>query len=356
MKKTLILLASVGLFWACSDSDSDPTSNPDPDPTPPPPAGTAEVIINEVTYLQGQVEIFNRGNAAANINNYFLCLGPGSYVRVGDIITSGSANLLPGQFAVLNYNQTGATGGLGLYANNDGFGDANNILSFVQWGEGGSARENVAVAAGIWSAGDFIEVANNDNTSIAYDGAGNRSADWSETSSVTLGQTNVFTAPEETSSVIINEVEYLMNDQIELFNDGNIAVDLTNYWMCLGPGQYFRVGDSANTTVVLGNTTLQPGEFLVISPVNLNLSDTAGGLGLYVDNSSFGSSETIRSFVQWGDAGNARENVAVGAGIWNAGEFIPNVSAGNSIAYDGSGFAASDWSEATPSLGQANSN
>jgi hypothetical protein len=355
MKKTLMLLALAGLFVACETESDDSTYN-DPDPDPTPPAGSADIVINELTYLQGEVEVYNRGNASADISDYFLCLGPGTYVRVGDIITSGSANLQPGQFAVLNYDRSGETGGLGLYRNNAGFGDAANLVSFVQWGAAGSPRENVAADAGLWTAGDFIQVTNSEDNSIAYDGTGTASSDWAETSTVTLGQTNVVTAPEETASVIINEVEYLINDQIELYNDGTIAVDLSDYWMCLGPGMYFRVGNSANTNIVSGNTLLQPGEFLVISPINLSVPDAAGGLGLYVDNSSFGNAETIRSFVQWGNAGNARENVAVGAGIWNAGEFIPNVASGNSIAYDGSGFAASDWTEATPSLGQSNSN
>ncbi|MEM9001531.1 MAG: hypothetical protein AAGB24_14810, partial [Bacteroidota bacterium] len=60
-------------------------------------------------------------------------------------------------------------------------------------------------------------------------------------------------------------------------------------------------------------------------------------------------------FVQWGNSGNVRESVAVAAGIWNAGGYVPNVAPGSSIAYDGEGNTSDDWAEATtPTLGAAN--
>ena len=107
--------------------------------------------------------------------------------------------------------------------------------------------------------------------------------------------------------------------------------------------------------MVSGNINLAPGEFLVISPVTLTTPDDAGGLGLYANNDDFGDAANIRSFVQWGASGNARESVAVEAGIWNAGGFIPNVASGSSIAWDGDGFTANDWTEdSTPTLGSDN--
>ncbi|MEO0572073.1 MAG: hypothetical protein AAF039_10250 [Bacteroidota bacterium] len=314
----------------------------------------ASVVLNEVGYLGNYLELYNNGTAMVDVSNYFLCLGPGTYRRIGDLEVEGALQMAPGSFLNIAYDMPNATGGIGLYANNDGFGDAANILDFVQWGAAGSPRENVAVDAGIWTAGQYVAVVGSAENSIAYDGEGSSAADWSETTTTTFGSSNEFTAP-EIRSIVINEVEYLINDQIELYNNGNVTVDLSTYWMCFGPGQYFRVGDDTATNVVSGELSLEPGEFLVISPVTLSAPDDAGGLGLYANNTDFGNAENIRSFVQWGASGNFRESVAVEAGIWTAGGFVPNVASGSSIAYDGEGFTPQDWSEATtPTLGGGN--
>lgn len=314
----------------------------------------ASVILNEVGYLGNYLELYNNGNTAVDVSDYFLCLGPGTYRRVGDLEVEGELEIQPGAFLNIAYEMPNAIGGVGLYANNTGFGDPANILDFVQWGAAGSPRENVAADAGIWTAGEYVEVVGNSEYSIAYDGEGSSASDWSETTTTTFGAPNEFTAP-EVISVIINEVEYLIDDQIELYNNGNTTVDLSDYWMCFGPGQYFRIGDPAMTTVVSGNMNLEAGGFLVISPATLTAPDDAGGLGLYANNNGFGSAENIRSFVQWGASGNVRESVAVEAGIWNAGGFVPNVANGSSIAYAGEGFTADDWIEDdTPTLGEGN--
>ncbi|WP_411029575.1 hypothetical protein [Spongiimicrobium sp. 3-5] len=321
------------------------------------------ITINEVEYLGDKVELYNSGNISVDLSDYQLCLAPGTYRRVGDLPVDGDLVLAPGAFLVATYDQintpagqinnTNGTGGLGLYINNSGFGDASTIMDFVQWGASASIRENVAVTAGIWTAGDFVEVILGANNSIAFDGEGNASSDWAETTTTTFGAANEVTAP--VKSVVINEVEYLVNDEIELYNNGDITVDLASYWLCYGPGAYFRIGDAAMTNVVSGTINLAPGEFLVVSAVSLSASDTAGAIGLYNTNTNFADSTTILDFVQWGAAGNARETVAVSAGIWTAGGFVPNVPSGSSIAYDGEGEAPTDWNEdATPSLGSGN--
>ncbi len=352
MKKYLFITALMALVWSCSEDDGTTGENPNPNP----PAENVSVVLNEVAYLEGSVEILNNGNTNVDLSDYFLCLGPGTYRRIGDLTTQGDLNLAPNGFLVVNYNMPNATGGLGLYINNSDFTNAATLASFVQWGDAGNSREDVAVTAGLWSAGDFIEVSGDADNSIAFDGTGNASTDWAETTTPTLGEANIVTEPvAEVRSVIINEVEYLVNDQIELYNNGNVAVDLSNYWMCFGPGQYFRIGDAAATSIVSGNVNLAAGEFLVISPVVLSAPDDAGGLGLYANNDGFGDAVNIRSFVQWGASGNVRESVAVEAGIWNAGGFVPNVASGSSIAFDGEGNTSDDWAGTiTPTLGEAN--
>lgn len=320
------------------------------------PVQNASIILNEVAYLGDSIELYNNGNVTVDVSDYFLCLGPGTYRRIGDLQLEGDVNMEPGDFLTVAYEMPNSEGGVGLYANNAGFGDPVNIRSFVQWGAAGSPRENVAVAAGIWVDGEYVAVVGNADYSIAYDGEGISASDWSETTETTFGAANVFVAPTQSvRSIIINEVEYLVDDLIELYNNGTETVDLSTYWMCFGPGQYFRIGDAGATYVVSGSLNLAPGEFLVISPVSLQAANDAGGLGLYANNDNFGDEANIRSFVQWGASGNARESVAVAAGIWNAGGYVPNVATGSSIAYDGEGFTSSDWNEdETPTLGASN--
>lgn len=326
-------------------------------------APEASVVLNEVQYLGDQVELYNNGNITVDISDYQLCLAPGTYRRIGDLPVEGDLSLSPGSFLVVTYDQintaagqingTDATGGLGLYINNQGFGDPKYLVDFVQWGAAGSIREEVAVAAGIWTAGEYVEVIANADNSIAFDGDGNAASDWAETTTLTFGAANTVTPP--VKSVVINEVEYLVNDEIELYNNGDLAVDLADYWLCFGPGAYFRIGDDTMTNIVSGSVNLAPGDFLVVSAVSLSAADDAGAIGLYNTNTNFADSSTILDFVQWGAAGNARESVAVEAGIWNAGGFVPNVSAGSSIAYDGEGEVSTDWNEDdTPSLGSGN--
>ncbi|WP_435624867.1 hypothetical protein [Flagellimonas sp.] len=318
------------------------------------PAQNASIILNEVAYLNDSIELYNNGDVAVDVSDYFLCLGPGTYRRIGDLQTDGDVNMTPGSFLTVAYEMPNTEGGIGLYANNAGFGDPANIRSFVQWGAPGSPRENVAVDANIWTEGEYVEVVGSADNSIAYDGEGFSASDWSETTETTFGAANIFAAP-TVRSIVINEVEYLVDDLIELYNNGTETVDLSNYWMCFGPGQYFRIGDATATEIVSGNVNLAPGEFLVITPVVLEAPNDAGGLGLYANNDGFGNAANIRSFVQWGASGNVRESVAVEAGIWNAGGFVPNVPFGSSIAYDGEGFTSDDWDgTSTPTLGEGN--
>lgn len=329
------------------------------------PEAVSSIVISEVEFRGDKVELYNNGDVSVDLSDYQLCLGPGgTYRRIADLPWDGNLNLAPGEFLVLTYDQINqgaglingqeGTGGLGLWINGNDFTDSSALVDFVQWGAAGSPREVVAVEAGIWSAGDYIEVTASNENSIAYDGTGNSSSDWSETTTTTFGANNEFSDP-EIISVVINEVEYLNDDIIELYNNGNQTVDLSNYWMCLGPGSYFRIGDAAMTTILEGNVNLAPGEFLLISPATLEAPDNSGGLGLYINNSGFANPDLIRDFVQWGAAGNARESVAVAAGIWTTGDFIPTVNPGSSIAYDGNGDSSSDWYEdTTPTLGSGN--
>lgn len=340
LKKLSVLALGTLLFAASCDNN-----NNDNDDEP------ISVVLNEIQFVgTDAIEILNNGNTVADLSDYWLCLGPGTYVRLGTLTpVSGSITALqPGAYLVLNYALTDDQGGLGLYSTNT-FTDPNAIVDFVQYGAAGSARENVAVAAGIWTAGEFVPPLVRTG-SIIFDGEGNAANDWAETTTPTLGAANSLTVPEPLRrSIVFNEVQYGNRDLIELYNNGEVMVDLSNYWLCLGPGTYVRIG---TLTPESGSIDLAPGAFVVLP---YTMPDNDAGLGLY-SNNAFADPDAIVDFVQYGAAGSARENVAVQAGIWTAGEFVPTVRLNSySIEFDGEGDAASDWSEeVNPSLGQAN--
>jgi len=347
MKKNVFKAIALSLLIGmASCKDDDPVAEqPDQNPTP---TGQASVVLNEVQYLGNGVEIFNNGDLPVDLSDYWLCLGPGQYSRIGALTTVGNVTLGTGEYLSISYEMPESEGGLGLYSTND-FTNADAMVDFVQWGASGAARENVAVDANLWTAGEFVAVSDNADNSIIFDGEGNGASNWAETTSVTLGAENVLTLPMEARrSIVLNEVQYGNLNQIEIYNNGDLTVDLSSYWLCLGPGQYQQLGGA---DIVSGDVNLVSGEFLV---VRYALPDDQGGLGLY-SNDQFTNSESIMDFVQWGAAGAARENVAVGAGIWTDGDFVPVVGQSASIEYDGEGDASSDWTEeAIPSLGEAN--
>lgn len=336
------LLLSALMITSCSDDDNN-VVEPEPEPVP------ISVVLNEVQYQTNDfVEILNTGSNSADLSDYWLCLGPGTYQRIGDITAqSGSiTNLQPGEYLVLPYNMPDDNAGLGLYSTNT-FASADAIVDFVQYGTAGAARESVAVEAGIWTLGEFVPTVLGENNSIIFDGSGNGAANWAETTLPTFGQPNQLMMP--VRSIVINEVQYGNQDVVELFNNGDVTIDLETYWLCLGPGTYQQIG---NLTPQSGNIQLAPGEFVALP---YSMPDDQGGLGLYsVDQ--FANPDAIVDFVQYGAAGAAREDVAAQAGIWTAGDFVPTVRLESySIEFDGEGDASTDWAEEiNPSLGVAN--
>ena len=299
MKKNLFkFLALSFLIVACSEDDAIPEQQGPEEPTPP--TGLVSVVLNEVEYLGNRVEIFNNGDLDVDLNDYWLCLGPGQYTQIG-----GNTTLAVGEYLSFSFEMPEANGGLGLYSSNQ-FTSSEAIVDFVQWGAAGAARENVAVNAGIWTTGEFVPVVEDSNNSIVYDGDGNGASNWAESTTVTIGAENVLTMPAENrESIVFNEVQYGNLDRVEIYNNGDITVDLSTYWLCLGPGRYAQIG---NLTPVSGTVELPAGEFLVL-PFDMGNAD---GLGLYSTN-TFGSSDAIVDFVQWGEAGSPRENMMVKA-------------------------------------------
>ncbi|MFS4491921.1 spondin domain-containing protein [Maribacter sp. 2308TA10-17] len=176
------------------------------------------VVINEVRYRgEDTIEILNNGTGSIDLADYWLCLGPGQYVQIGSLTPiSGSIDLPSAEYLVLSYDIPDDQGGLGLYSTNQ-FTDSSALVDFVQWGAAGSAREDVAVAAGQWVAGDFVPAVGSANSSIAYDGQGDVATDWNETTTLTFGAVNQITALVASSFnvTITNIINYLA---VQVFN------------------------------------------------------------------------------------------------------------------------------------------
>jgi len=111
-------------------------------------------------------------------------------------------------------------------------------------------------------------------------------------------------------NIILNEVQYGNRNLVEILNTGTETIDLRDFWLCLGPGEYSQIG---GITPESGFIELAGGEFVVLP---FEMPDDQGGLGLY------SPTVQLNSF---------------------------------SIEYDGEGNASTDWSqEVNPSLGASN--
>jgi hypothetical protein len=108
------------------------------------------------------VTIKNFGTTTQNVGNYRLCsLFSYRTLSTQTTVISGSLNLAPNAEVTVTssgyLNDSGAD--LGLYLPSGSFGSAANMVDFTQWGSSGNGRESVAVSAGLWTAGTFINLA-----------------------------------------------------------------------------------------------------------------------------------------------------------------------------------------------------
>ncbi len=157
-----------------------------------------QVRINEVIYNPSsgqvdQVELKNFGASAVNATDMWLCTLASQYDRVGNLmLVSGASYTIPagGIIAVSGKPLTNSAADLGLYSNNNDFGNAANMLDFVQWGSANNGRESVAVSKGIWPDNGFVPAVAAGH-SIEYDGSGNGPENWADQPNPTIGQENV---------------------------------------------------------------------------------------------------------------------------------------------------------------------
>jgi FlgD Ig-like domain len=156
------------------------------------------------------------------------------------------------------------------------------------------------------------------------------------------------------AQVRINEVGYAGVDfmgaskWVELHNAGANAVDVSDLWLCNFPS-YSKI---STLTILEGSMVIPAGGHLVVTFDALGDGD--GEVGLYTSN-AFSSAAAMADYMQYGSAGHAREGVAVMAGVWTAGTFVPAAESGATLAYFGTGATpAENWGEGTATPGEVN--
>ena len=168
--------------------------------------------------------------------------------------------------------------------------------------------------------------------------------------------------------MVINEVLYdpvganTGTQLVELKNIGNAPVNIGGWWFCA------RQDYSQIDAVAPAGPIVPPDSFLV-AHIGANGTNTqrdvylpfmvtlqsVSDLNLYLTG-NFGDPTQMVDFVQWGGVPPVgRENEAVQASQWVAGQFVPSVPGeGISINYDGTGDSANDWYWTAPSIGSEN--
>ncbi|MDZ4699715.1 MAG: FlgD immunoglobulin-like domain containing protein [Rhodothermales bacterium] len=156
------------------------------------------------------------------------------------------------------------------------------------------------------------------------------------------------------AQVRINEVGYAGVDfmgatkWVELYNAGDSAEDVSELYLCNFP-TYSQI---STLTILEGAMVIPAGGHLVVAFNALGSGD--GEVGLYTSN-AFTSAAAMADYMQYGSAGHTRESVAVMAGVWTAGAFVPAAESGATLAYFGSGATpAENWDSGTATPGVTN--
>ena len=147
-----------------------------------------------------------------------------------------------------------------------------------------------------------------------------------------------------THTIVLNRVSSV-SVIFDIKNISNDSIDVSDYWICRGPGMYDRIGD---VIVECGSFdfVMAPGD---IKGLNIGVDNMDGELAIYTDD-DFTDPEDMIHYVEWGSTGHARSTVAVAAGLWTTGDFVPSFDVANSIYFDGDGISSTDWDEGPSNL------
>lgn len=378
-------------------------------------AKVSQVWISEVLYDPAgpdssfqKIELENRGPTAVALGNWSICIQflykrfpTGSSIAAGGRYTihinRNGANNPTNWYTGAYVNLDKASDGISLYHTFSGFATPGNMEDYVGFGAGGQPRENVAVAAGLWSTGAFVPLAP-EGQSVQFWPAAvpptlpHPVADYCN-AAPTIDLANVCSVPMGTlADLRISEVladpegAQIAATAVEVLNAGALPVDLAGLvlsaqstaWMMpegivLDPGDLavFRLNATPAAGWPAGATRLDlngavvyrsdPGPFLAasydvfVTPF-VDLNPAGDSFCLFANTDDFSDPANMLDFVQWGASGQAGEAVADSAGLWTAGDFFPATLEGMSIQWRGTnhGATSDDFCADPPTLGSAN--
>ncbi len=268
-----------------------------------------------------QISLKNFGDAEADISDYFFCLGPGQYNALSDYSNvDGDLSLAPDETVTFDLTSGSQNvtalpddeAALALFAIGGNFGssDPEILLDFLQYGNPNQNRVDQAVTAGRWtSEEDFVDGVGPFNY---IGGAQDIGPDfWEAQGQVGEGIVRLLNADP-------------FGEQISLKNFGDAEADISDYFFCLGPGQYNALSDYSN---VDGDLSLAPDETVTFDLTSGSqnvtaLPDDEAALALFAIGGNFGSSdpEILLDFLQYGNPNQNRVDQAVTAGRWTSEE------------------------------------
>jgi len=121
-------------------------------------APASDVRITSVNPTTGNVTLTNLGNASQDVSSWNLCNFPAYDPISAATLVSGSTMLTAGASVEVQWaDLIDADGECGLYTTGSGFSNSANIVDYVEWASTGHQRSAVAVAAGVWNTGDFVD-------------------------------------------------------------------------------------------------------------------------------------------------------------------------------------------------------
>jgi|GEM_PF-736582 len=160
--------AGADIFWDCDGVGGTDTDNPVQNInyiaklTGIEAAGpqVPKIRLLRVNPVTDEVTIKNFGTGAQDISAYRLC---SNFSYTANLTTqtllAGALNLGAGdtvKLRITTINPNAAGSDLGLYLGTGAFADPASMVDFTQWKTSGNGRESVAVAKGIWGAGQFV--------------------------------------------------------------------------------------------------------------------------------------------------------------------------------------------------------
>lgn len=182
----------------------------------------SQIRIVNVNPATNAVTVKNYGSASdpMDVSSYWLCNFPDYNQLSGMTVLNGSLSLAVGASVTVTstVSLSSGDGELGLY-NTNSFNSAVAMEDYMQWGSAGHQRESVAVTAGVWTAGTFINVT--PPYQYVGDGAQNGALFWDTSLGLEdVDFENVFTISPNPSSLILNVnfVQIIDHAQIDVFN------------------------------------------------------------------------------------------------------------------------------------------